>query len=67
MRRDAADMPARDGDQGGESTEDLLTRMIQTLLSDADMPPREVEGVSEEFCDSKTSVEHPHGFCMTVY
>ncbi|KAJ5662017.1 uncharacterized protein N7477_009633 [Penicillium maclennaniae] len=52
MRRDAADMPEREGEQGGQNTEDLLTRMIQTLLSDADMPPREVEGVSEEFCDT---------------
>lgn len=31
---------------------DLLTQMIQTLLQEADTPPREVEGVSEEFCDS---------------
>lgn len=29
----------------------LLTDMIRILLSEADEPPREVEGVSEEFCD----------------
>jgi hypothetical protein len=34
---------------GGDS--DLLSQMIQILLRDADTPPREVEGVSEEFCD----------------
>jgi hypothetical protein len=55
MRREAADLQERHGDQG-EGAEDLLTRMIQTLLSDADTPPREVEGVSEEFCDSR----NPH-------
>jgi len=26
--------------------------MIETLLQGADMPPREVEGVDEEFCDT---------------
>ncbi|KAJ5596201.1 hypothetical protein N7450_002659 [Penicillium hetheringtonii] len=44
------------GDNGntgtsGESSEDLLTTMIQNLLNGAEAPPREVEGVSEEFCD----------------
>lgn len=53
MRREAANLQEQDGDQNGEGAEDLLTRMIQTLLSEADTPPREVEGVSEEFCDSK--------------
>jgi hypothetical protein len=42
---------------------DLLTQMIQTLLQEADTPPREVEGVSEEFCDSMiylpSLVTHP--------
>lgn len=56
MRREAADTQNGDGDQGGEGAEDLLTRMIQTLLSEADTPPREVEGVSEEFCDSKEPI-----------
>lgn len=32
--------------------EDLLAQMIQTLLQDAETPPTEVEGASEEFCDS---------------
>ncbi|KAL4873022.1 hypothetical protein BDV12DRAFT_182647 [Aspergillus spectabilis] len=31
--------------------DDLLAQMIQTLLRDAEMPPTEVEGVTEEFCD----------------
>ncbi|KAJ5093909.1 hypothetical protein N7456_009770 [Penicillium angulare] len=39
-----------DGASGVEGNE-LITQMIQSLLSGADMPPREVEGVSEEFCD----------------
>ncbi|KAL1960303.1 hypothetical protein VTO42DRAFT_8263 [Malbranchea cinnamomea] len=41
-----------DRDQGlndGEGS--LITQMIRTLLQDAEVPPREVEGVSEEFCD----------------
>ena len=37
------------GELGGDS--DLLSQMIQILLRDADIPPREVEGASEEFCD----------------
>lgn len=53
---EALEVMRREGGEGavpvgaGEG-EDLLTQMIQTLLRDADMPPREVEGVSEEFCD----------------
>ncbi|CAL5868757.1 uncharacterized protein PFLUO_LOCUS2984 [Penicillium psychrofluorescens] len=39
------------GDDGAGIDRDLLTQMIQTLLQEADTPPREVEGVSEEFCD----------------
>ncbi|BCS20727.1 uncharacterized protein APUU_21159S [Aspergillus puulaauensis] len=31
--------------------DDLLAQMIQTLLRDAETPPTEVEGASEEFCD----------------
>lgn len=57
IRRDAAPPRAQEGetarsDSGQE--DDLLTRMIQMLLSEAETPPREVEGVSEEFCDSKS-------------
>lgn len=37
-----------DGDEGDGG---LLDQMIQILVQGADMPPREVEGVSEEFCD----------------
>jgi hypothetical protein len=36
-----------------DSGRDLLTTMIQSLLAQAETPPREVEGVSEEYCDSK--------------
>lgn len=38
---------------GGDNDEDnsLIDQMIENLVSQADMPPREVEGVSEEFCD----------------
>lgn len=35
--------------------DDLLAQMIQTLLRDAETPPTEVEGASEEFCDSMFS------------
>lgn len=39
------------GQAGPESEDgDVLTQMIQTLLQEADTPPKEVEGVSEEFC-----------------
>ncbi|KAE8351637.1 hypothetical protein BDV28DRAFT_16138 [Aspergillus coremiiformis] len=41
----------RESGPDSPSNEDLLTQMIQNLLSEAEMPPREVEGVSEEFCD----------------
>lgn len=54
MRRESDHPGAGDGEAqgaGGEGEGDVLTQMIQTLLRDADMPPREVEGVSEEFCD----------------
>ncbi|KAJ5168677.1 uncharacterized protein N7482_004271 [Penicillium canariense] len=56
MRRESGATGAQEDEAGntGDSQpigDDLLTQMIQTLLSDADTPPREVEGVSEEFCD----------------
>ncbi|XHG08370.1 hypothetical protein AWENTII_011475 [Aspergillus wentii] len=52
MRRDGGGVDVGTGGvEGAGDSEDLLTQMIQTLLRDADMPPREVEGVSEEFCD----------------
>ncbi|KAJ5328012.1 uncharacterized protein N7506_000492 [Penicillium brevicompactum] len=38
-------------DAGTDNGRDLLSTMIQSLLAQADTPPREVEGVSEEFCD----------------
>ncbi|KAL3479939.1 hypothetical protein BJX99DRAFT_54820 [Aspergillus californicus] len=47
--------------------EDLLAQMIQTLLSEAETPPKEVEGVSEEFCDMLDRVPRsllkPSEFC----
>jgi hypothetical protein len=58
MRRDAGAEPhthaQEDTDNGNtDHSNDLLTTMIQSLLSQADTPPREVEGVNEEFCDCK--------------
>lgn len=50
MRREAEGGRSADAQEGDGS--DLLTQMIQILLRGADMPPREVEGVSEEFCDA---------------
>ncbi|RAK73313.1 uncharacterized protein BO72DRAFT_451842 [Aspergillus fijiensis CBS 313.89] len=38
-----------DADVSGGS--ELLTEMIASLLQSAERPPKEVEGVSEEFCD----------------
>ncbi|OJJ45481.1 hypothetical protein ASPZODRAFT_134142 [Penicilliopsis zonata CBS 506.65] len=56
MRREGGGVGILDGSGGsGEAgdavSSDLLTQMIQSLLQNADMPPKEVEGVSEEFCD----------------
>ncbi|GKZ68751.1 hypothetical protein AnigIFM50267_003496 [Aspergillus niger] len=55
MRREGgggAALPSEtQGTAGGDGDNDLLTTMIQSLLSTAEMPPREVEGASEEFCD----------------
>ncbi|KAJ5595103.1 uncharacterized protein N7459_001311 [Penicillium hispanicum] len=54
IRRDGGAPQTQDGEtdsNGSNENDDLLTRMIQSLLSEADTPPREVEGVSEEFCD----------------
>ncbi|KAI9046278.1 uncharacterized protein KD926_004116 [Aspergillus affinis] len=53
MRREGPGImtPAGSGDGEAGSGGGLLTEMIQSLLSQAEMPPKEVEGVSEEFCD----------------
>ncbi|KAK2761758.1 hypothetical protein FQN54_001586 [Arachnomyces sp. PD_36] len=57
MRREGGGGGVDTADIGGQGDEelsgdsDLLGQMIQLLLRDADMPPREIEGVSEEFCD----------------
>jgi hypothetical protein len=51
-----------DGDDGVSTSRDsqqqqqqpgsgLLDQMIEALLQGADIPPREVEGVDDEFCD----------------
>lgn len=58
MRREADTAPRPDAQEGTDSADsdtghDLLTTMIHSLLAQADTPPREVEGVDEEFCDSK--------------
>ncbi|KAJ5287451.1 hypothetical protein N7478_003137 [Penicillium angulare] len=53
MRRENASGGTEAETEGASGLEgnELITQMIQSLLSGADMPPREVEGVSEEFCD----------------
>jgi len=38
------------GDEDGHDS--LIDQMIENLISQADSPPRELEGVSEEFCDA---------------
>ncbi|KAE8151209.1 hypothetical protein BDV25DRAFT_98682 [Aspergillus avenaceus] len=51
---EAFNVMRRDGsaaEQGTDANPELLTEMIQSLLREAETPPREVEGVSEEFCD----------------
>lgn len=54
MRRESGNAEAHsetDGAASAEPADDLITTMIQNLLNGAEAPPREVEGVSEEFCD----------------
>ena len=54
MRRDGeggGDIGTGEGGETGDEGRDLLTQMIGSLLSGANAPPKEVEGVSEEFCD----------------
>ena len=59
MLADAYEIMQRSAREGGHAggqeglDEELLTSMIHILHSGADMPPREVQGVSEEFCDGK--------------
>lgn len=52
MRRESEGGAAATAGEG-EDGDDLLSQMIQTLLREADTPPKEVEGVSEEFCDGR--------------
>lgn len=54
------------GEGEGEGDGDLVTRMIQALLQEADTPPREVEGVTEEFCDSTYPPNPCLPFCFEV-
>lgn len=58
MRQDGGDAAV---EQGSEGHDFIINRMIETLLSDARAPPKEVEGVSEEFCDG-TSLLFPFSF-----
>lgn len=56
MRRsgDNAPLPVYDGrdpEMPDAGQGQLIEEMIRALLQDAEAPPREVEGVSEEFCD----------------
>ncbi|KAF3491331.1 uncharacterized protein GIQ15_00848 [Arthroderma uncinatum] len=56
MRRggDNAPLPIYDGrdpEIGNTEQGPLIEEMIRALLQEAEAPPREVEGVSEEFCD----------------
>ena len=40
-----------DGRDPGLENGGLITQMIRSLLEAVEAPPREIEGVSEEFCD----------------
>ena len=69
MRREADSAPHPDAQEGTDNADsatgqDLLTTMIHSLLAQADTPPREVEGVDEEFCDSKK--HSPSLLCSSI-
>lgn len=69
MRREADTAPRPDAQEGTDTADsdtghDLLTTMIHSLLAQADTPPREVEGVDEEFCDSKK--HSPSSLCLSI-
>lgn len=57
----------RDPGLGDDETGGLITQMIRTLLEGMEAPPREIEGVSEEFCDGLKRVKKeslkPDQFC----
>lgn len=56
------------GGSEDELNDALLMQMIQTLRSNADMPPREVEGVSEEFCDGMINLRSLYnGYASDIY
>ena len=50
MLADALGILSRELDNGS----DLLQQMRQQLMGEAEMPPREVQGVGQEFLDGKT-------------
>lgn len=55
---DAFDVMRRQSGRETENEDDrewVIDRMIQILHSEADRPPREVQGASEEFCDGENS------------
>ncbi|KAJ5090010.1 hypothetical protein N7532_008694 [Penicillium argentinense] len=52
MRRHADELDEQDETDSGMA-HDLLESMIENLVNGGEMPPREVEGVSDEFCDSE--------------
>ena len=47
------------GGEDGVGDAGVLGQMIRILLQEADSPPREVEGVSEEFCDGIVTIFCP--------
>ena len=51
MLADALEILSRELDNGS----DLLEQMRQQLMGEADMPPREVQGVGQEFLDGGCS------------
>ena len=65
MRRDAeggapGGFPVYDGrDPGLGDDGELITQMIRALLEGVEAPPREIEGVSEEFCDGMCQLPVP--------
>lgn len=57
IRRDrGGDQPPEGGAESNGTDGDVLDNMIRILVSEADAPPREVQGASEEFCEGMASV-----------
>ncbi|KAI9793285.1 MAG: hypothetical protein M1833_000784 [Piccolia ochrophora] len=51
MLADAFQTMQRDGGSGGDGYNNLMEGLIESLMHDAEMPPREVKGVGQEFLD----------------